>query len=156
MYSVHPFEVAGRTSGKASWNRSISKYFLEFCALSKKVYFHIYSGLQAWKRFNVKKMPSLKKHNQTPSETLKLNKIRSLSSCISKLVHPILSQGQEVLSWVLKVLTVLSRKGPEAKSTIPWHRCYEREVFKVEKLRFHLRVFGNARKLWSLLPGLCY
>lgn len=107
------------TSGKASWRRSIPRYFLEFCALSKRAYFHVYSGLWAWKRFSVEETLSLKKHNQMPPETSKLNKIQSLPSCISKLLHPSLCQGQEVLRGVLNVLTVLSRKDPEAKSTIP-------------------------------------
>lgn len=104
----------------------------------------------AWKKFL-----SLRHISWMPTGTLKLNTVCSLPSCTSKLVHPSLCQGQGILRWVLQILTVLSRKDLKVKNTIPCHQCREWEMLKVEKLRFHLRVFGNVKKLWNLLPSCC-
>jgi len=55
-------------SRKGSWRRRFPRYFLEFYALSKKVYFHDYYGLRAWKRrFSMEEMPSPKKHKSNVS-----------------------------------------------------------------------------------------
>lgn len=79
-----------------------------------------------------------------PPGILKLDKIWSLPSYISKLVHPFLCQSQEILKWVLRVPT--GSKSKEYSSV---------EMLKFETFGLHLRVFGNARKLWSLFPGVC-
>lgn len=50
---------------------------------------------------------------------------------------------------------MLSTKHLEVKNTIPCHQCREWEMLKAEKFRFHLRVFGNVRKFWNLLPSFC-
>ena len=126
-------------------------------AKRQKVYVHDYSVLKAQRRrFSVEEIPFLQRH--------KLN--ASWNFAVEYHVFPALVHFQTGSSILVpdtgdikmsppKVLTVLLRKDLKVKNTIPCHQCREWEMLKVEKLRFHLRVFGNVKKLWNLLPSFC-
>lgn len=68
--------------------------------------------------------------------TLKLDKMWSLPPYISKLVHPLWCQSQEIVQWILRVLT--GSRSKEYSSV---------EMLKFETFGLHLRVLR--------MPGSC-
>lgn len=144
-------------SGKASWKRGIPKVgFFYTGAKRQKVYVHDYSVLKAQRRrFSVEEIPFLKTH--------KLNAYWNFE--VEYRVFPALMHFQTGSSILVPGTGDIKMSPPNTNGVVEegsksavisaCHQCREWETLKVEKLRFHLRVFGNVKKLWNLLPSCC-